>query len=403
MQGQSLMSVDGASRSPISGIRIIGVIGLALTLAYAVVLIGAFMSGHFLLDAQGRGIPNDFVNVWAAGKLALQGQPAAAYDWTTHKAMEVRAVGYTFENYYGWHYPPMFFFAAVSLALLPYATAGAIWLIVTLIPYLAAMRAIIGHRAGVLLALGWPAALWNVTAGQNGFLTAALIGGTLAAMERHPTVAGICLGLLTYKPQFGLLFPFVLAIGGRWRVIIVAAAVAIALAAASWTAFGSVSWEGFISGMGVTSQAVLTEGRADLHRLQSVFGFVRAHGGSETLAWTLQAVATALTLIATCWLWRSRAAFEINAAALAAGTLIATPYLYMYDLVVLAIPTAFLVRLVLSRSFLVSEILGLAIVGALLLAFPYLTTHVGLAATLIVLALIAQRVILESREKPAGI
>lgn len=45
---------------------------------------------------------------------------------------------------------------------------------------------IVGGRSGVAVALGFPAALWNVTAGQNGFFTAALIGGTLYFLERRP-------------------------------------------------------------------------------------------------------------------------------------------------------------------------------------------------------------------------
>ena len=47
----------------------------------------------------------------------------------------------------------------------------------------------------------------NALVGQNGFLTAALIGGTLYLIPIRPVLAGICLGLLTYKPQYGLLFP----------------------------------------------------------------------------------------------------------------------------------------------------------------------------------------------------
>ena len=73
--------------------------------------------------------------------------------------------------------------------------------------FVAAMATILGGRTGLLVACGFPAATWNVTAGQNGFLTAALIGGTLGLMERRTALAGVCLGLLTYKPQFGLLFP----------------------------------------------------------------------------------------------------------------------------------------------------------------------------------------------------
>src|SRR6185295_1703313 len=108
-----------------------------------------------------------------------------------------------------------------------------VWLVATLTAYAATLGGILRERAGILLALGFPATLWNLTAGQNGFLTAALIGGTLTLMERRPTLAGICLGLLTYKPHFGLLFPVALIAAGQWRVIAFAAATALALAAAS--------------------------------------------------------------------------------------------------------------------------------------------------------------------------
>jgi hypothetical protein len=40
-------------------------------------------------------------------------------------------------------------------------------------------------------------------------------------------------------------------------------------------------------------------------------------------------------------LWRRKVAFDVQAAALATAALLATPYLYVYDLVVLAIPMAF--------------------------------------------------------------
>ena len=216
----------------------------------------------------------------------------------------------------------------------------------------AAIAGILGERIGVLFALGFPAAIWNVTAGQNGFLTAALIGGTLGLLERQPALAGICLGLLTYKPQFGLLFPLVLIADRRWLTIAVATLTAIVLAALSWLAFGSASWQAFVHWMPITSHALLDEGALDWYRLQSVFGLVRAHGGSETLAWTVQGVLTLSLAVGLVWLWQSRAAFELKAAALAAGALLATPYLFMYDLVVLAVAVAFLLRLALARGFL---------------------------------------------------
>ena len=135
----------------------------------------------------------------------------------------------------------------------------------------------------------FPRTLWNITAGQNGFLTAALIGGTLGLMEKRPALAGVCLGLLTYKPQFGLLFPLALIADRRWQTIAVAAFVAVSLAVLSWLAFGSASWQAFVHWMPITSRVVLDEGHADWSRLQSLFGLVRSYGGSEQLAWTMQA------------------------------------------------------------------------------------------------------------------
>ena len=370
-----------------------------LALGYLVLLGGAYLDGNFLTDKQGQPIANDFVNVYAAGRLALAGDPAAAYDWPRHKAAEERAVGHAFANYYGWHYPPTFLFAAAVLAMLPYVVALAIWLAATLAAYTATLAGILGGRAGAFVALGFPAALWNVTAGQNGFLTAALIGGTLGLLERRPALAGICLGLLSYKPQFGLLFPIVLIADRRWLTLATAASVAAAFAALSWLVFGTASWEVFAHATPMTSRIVLGEGGADFERLQSLFGFVRARGGGETLAWTVQAIGATAVATGLVVLWRSRAAYELKAAALAAGALIATPYVYIYDFVILAVAVAFLLRVALKQGFAASEIVALPSAGALILAFPYVKTQLGLAAALIVIALVAQRALAQTSRR----
>jgi arabinofuranan 3-O-arabinosyltransferase len=370
-------------------------ISLTLALGYLVVLGGTYLQGDFLTDKQGRPIANDFVNVVAAGRLARDGKAATAYDWPLHKQAEIRAIGHDFDDYYGWHYPPPFLFVAAVLATLPYLAAMIAWLVTTLAAYVAAVIGILGdalgRRGSALVALGFPAALWNVTAGQNGFLTAALIGGTLGLLERHPVFAGICLGLLTYKPQFGLLFPIVFIADRRWLTVAVAAAVAITLAGLSWLVFSAASSTAFAHWVPITSQIVLGEGHVDFNRLQSVFGLIRAHGGGESLAWTVQILWSLALAAGTVWLWRSSVPFDLKAAALAAGTLLATPYLYMYDLVALAIAFAFLLRYALAHGFLASERVGLGLAGALVLVFPYVKIQVGLAAALIILALVAQR------------
>ena len=49
----------------------------------------AFFAHWWIYDVNGLGIPTDFVNVWAAGRLVLDGHPAQAYDWVIQKQVEV--------------------------------------------------------------------------------------------------------------------------------------------------------------------------------------------------------------------------------------------------------------------------------------------------------------------------
>jgi arabinofuranan 3-O-arabinosyltransferase len=348
--------------------RLIAVIALAVLLSELVFLGGAFMQGFSIQDRAGHGIANDFVNVWSAGRLVLEGHPAAAYDWTLHRQMQEAAVGHAFDGAYRWHYPPPFLFAAALAAMLPYVPAGIAWLLATGAAYTMAIRHIIGERVGWLFALGFPGAIWTVTAGQNGFLTAALIGGTLRLMEGHPVLAGCCLGLVTYKPQFGVLFPLVLVATGRWRTFWSAAAVAFAMAALSWLAFGSALWAAPAQSVSTANQLVLTDGGMGWNKLQSVFGLVRALGGGETLAWIIQGGVAVVCAGAVTLTWRSRAPFDLKAGALAAGLVLVTPYVFAYDLVALAVPCAFLLRFALARGFLRFEASGLAAAGTLLLS-----------------------------------
>ena len=111
---------------------------------------------------------------------------------------------------------------AAGLAQFPYAVAFAGWMAISVVPYAAVIRGIVGRRFGFMLAIAFPMAFSNTLVGQNGFLTASLIGGTLVLLPTRPVLSGICLGLLSYKPQYGLLFPLVLVAASQWRVFFTA-------------------------------------------------------------------------------------------------------------------------------------------------------------------------------------
>jgi hypothetical protein len=214
-------------------------------------------------------------------------------------------------------------------------------------------------------------------------------------------LSGICLGLLSYKPQYGLLFPLVLIAASQWRVFFTAGAVAVAMVVVSWLAFGTESWQAFFHWMPMFSQAFLTEGRAPWGKMQSIFALVRYFGGAEQLAWALQWILSGAVAVLLALMWRSRVSYPLKAAALAAGTLLITPYLFLYDLMVLAIPVAFLLRIGLSRGFQRYELPALGLVAALLMFYPLVGAPTGFAATLIVSGLIAHRAGPWWRREPA--
>jgi arabinofuranan 3-O-arabinosyltransferase len=364
------------------------------SLAYLAVLLS---DGGWILDAAGRPMNTDFIAVFAAGRMALDGHPAGAYDPNLHMAMEAAITGSPIVGYNSWPYPPPFMMVAALLAMLPYPAAFLAWMAITLPLYLATIRTIIGERIGWLMALAFPGLVPSLVPGQNGFFSAALIGGTLVLLERHPVLAGVCLGILTYKPHYGILFPLVLAAGGRWTAMVSAAVTGLALALAACLAFGIGPWLAFLEWLPKNSEMLFSDGGVPWFNLQSAFALVRLLGGGETLAWSVHLALVATVAVVLCLMWRNpRIAFDLKAAALATGAMVSTPYSFIYDVPVLAVALAFLLRGVGTRAVPRVEWQALAAVIALLIVLPFLRIPVILPASAIIAALIVRR-IFESR------
>jgi alpha-1,2-mannosyltransferase len=322
-----------------------------ILLALAVLaLVALAATSNGLNDYQGRPLGTDFSNVYAAGKYVLEGKPKAPFSPALQHAKEQEIFGKE-TPFYGWHYPPIFLFLAALLALFPYLSALALWQASTLALYLVSIRAILPRPEVWLPALAFPAVLINVAHGHNGFLTAALIGGGLYLLERKPVAAGILFGLLIYKPQFGVLLPLALIASGYWRAFFAASVTVVALCAATYFAFGIGVWEAFRESMTFTREIVLEKGDTGFHKIQSVFAAVRLFGGGITLAYIAQGIVFVAVAGCLVWLWRSSNAFALKAAALIAGSMLATPYLLDYDLMIAAPAIAFLAAHGLSKGF----------------------------------------------------
>jgi hypothetical protein len=363
----------------------------ALCVAQLAYLAASFVQGSWIIDPNGQLIATDFVNVWASGRQVLDGAVGAVYETLAHKQAEAAAVGHSFEGEYPWIYPPTFLFVAALLACLPFLWAYVSWVALTFVTYLLAIRSIIGNRTGGLFACAYPGILSNLLVGQNGFLSAALIGAALLLLASRPVLAGSLIGLLSFKPHLGILFPVVLVAGGHWRAIAAAAATTGLLFAASWAIFGIESWQAFLQSVPEAPRVALSEGRADLTKIQSIFAVTRLLGGSIGLAWTVQLLFAAFVSAGLLVIWRSKISFAVKAAAFVTASLLVIPYLFLYDLVVLAVAMAFLLRAGQADGYLRGEIAGIGCASLLILIFPLVKAPVGFGATLIVALLVLRR------------
>jgi hypothetical protein len=193
---------------------------------------------------------------------------------------------------------------------------------------------------------------------------------------------------LSYKPQFGLLIPVALIAGGHWRAF-TAAALGVAAWIGACALIAPASLAAFLRSLPQTSQLVLGEGSVGWFKLASIFGLARTAGSGNEIAWLVQGIVTIGAAVLVAKVWRRKVEFAPKAALLAAASLLATPYVYFYDLLVLAVPLAFLWR---QRSFDAAEQKLLA--GVLLCLAGYLFAGLPTAffAILLTLAMTARRV-----------
>ena len=316
-------------------------------------------------DFSGTPLGADFLNVYAAGILVDHGQAALAYDWGAHQQVEQAVVGYA-SSYFGWHYPPLFLAFAGLVACAPYLWAFALYIMGSFAGYFAVLRRLApGTQTAFWAAAVFPGVFCNIANGQNGFITTTLFGLGFLCLEQNPWLAGIWFGLLAYKPQFFVVIPVVLAIGGYYRALLASVATALGGVALSWALFGTSVWQAFLKSTKLTQHIILEQGTTGWKKIQSVFSLARLWGCDITTSYALQGIVAALALLVTAWVWRRPTTLATRAAALCGAILLTTPYLLDYDLVILAVPIAFLARLGLETGFRAYEKILLALLWVL--------------------------------------
>ena len=291
-----------------------------------------------------KSTSTDFVSFYAAGSLADAGTPQLAYDQAAHYTAEQHATqpGIAYNFFY---YPPPYLLLCAALARLPYIPAFVVFEAVTLSFYCLVIRRILSEPGWAILIpiLAFPPVLWTIGVGENGLLTAGLLGAATLLVDRRPLGAGLLFGALCCKPHFALLVPFALAAGSRWRALAATAAAALACCLVSVGLFGWQTWRDFLVAA-ATSGNVYTSGRIPFGGFVTPFGGAMLLGAGPATAAVLQTVAFVTAAGVVAYVWRRNPPLPIRAACLVSATLVAVPLALFYDLVLAGVAGAWLIR-----------------------------------------------------------
>lgn len=293
-----------------------------------------------LVDPHGKPIGYDFITFWSAARLAVLGDPAASFNAAAIAAVQHAAVPGMGDALFLWHYPPVFLLLVLPLGLLPYPAALAVFSAGAATLWAGLVRTLFRDRRAWLVAAATPAGLINFIDGQNGFVTAGLAGFALVLLDRRPRLAGMLIGLLAIKPHLAVLFPVALIAGRRWQTVVSAALTAIVLTASGFLAFGLPTTLAFLHDLPSVGNVV---DRAGLPWAQMPTPYVLMLSLRAPIAAAALAQAAAALAAAICvWCaWRNDSKpFEAQAAALLAGSLLVSPYLFTYDWTWLAVALA---------------------------------------------------------------
>jgi len=409
---------DYEPRSPsISDVRLLGIFapwrlwgyGSTLAALYGILLLAFYKAGIWLVDQRGVPVYTDFTQWWIAALQALHGDSASLYIPAEFQKAQDSLVGVGRAVFLTWPYPPIFFLFLAPLATLPYVAAFLTWDLVTLLGCVAAVYLIARRSSAIVLVLASPFTAWNFLGGQNGFLTASLLGASLHFLETRPVLAGVFIGCLSYKPQFGMLFPIALAAGKHWKAFASAAATVALLIGVTIVAFGTDVWTAFPRGLAAHSALNLSadpdnEPILFVGRLQTVYGTVRTLLGSATPALLAQGI-TLLVLATIVWLlWRLPVRYGLKAAATSIAALLATPWASACDMAAIVVPFAFLARDQLDYGLLPGEqTVMIALFGAsLVILVSFGGAPIGALLMITLLSVILRRAILSCRELAPG-
>lgn len=309
-------------------------VGLASVFVVAACLY--FYQSDGLVDPSGcHAIGRDFINLWTAGRLVRDGRTDEIFNVERFHAVQEKVLGRSFPLHL-WSYPPHFLFVVAPLGVLGYLGALVLWSGLTVALY--AWAAGGPRRWSLVVLAAAPATLVNLACGQTGALAAALFFGGLRLMSTRPIASGVLFGLLTFKPQYGLLLPIVLLVTRRWTVIAAAIATTALLIGLSAAVFGLDLWRAYLTENFAITRGYLEHGTGlFMVMAPSPFMAMRLHDADLRTAYAVQGLVAVVVVAGVWYTWRSAAPLDAKIGLLGIASLLASPYAHNYDMTLLGV------------------------------------------------------------------
>lgn len=367
---------------------------------YAVVYLGIILTAENLITIHDLVIGGDFIVFWSAAQSLLSDNPLAIYDRETIGLLLAEHFPRDEPYRLYWQYPPTMLVIIAPFAALPYVPALWVWNLGGVAVFSAAMLSVWRNYSALFIGITAAVAFQALITGQTGFLTAALLTVAAAFADRRPIIAGIAAGLLTVKPQLGLLIPIAFAAAGCWRAFGAAAVTAIALAAVSTAIFGAEAWLAFY-GAATTHGGLMSSDVFPYHKLITPLGFFTLLGAPSNLAMALQITAAMGLAGFVFYVWRTVSDWDLRAMALLAAAPLASPYAFYYEMTIFIPALLLLARRGLAAGWLPGERAALSLLWIAPLYLPGDKNSVlGFLIALSVVLLCARRILDAQKPSP---
>jgi hypothetical protein len=315
---------------------------LIAALALWITAAGVLALGTTYRDPFGHVKWADFVHFYTLGHVAQDGPVEHLYDDAALHRDQAALVPASRGDWFFPVYPPQMALVFAPLAHLPYLVAGAVWALLTItvlaLSVWLAWRPVRGALGGASLvaaaAAAFPPFQSLVLNGQTTAIPiAAFACGAWALARDRKVLAGVALGLLFMKPQFGLVLAVVVLACREWSMV---AGLALSAAAQAMLVAGLLGRTALIEYVQVLPRlaglrAVLEPRAESMQSIAALTGLLP--GRAPAIAWLLASAAV-------CWLvvriWRSDAPASVRTGALALGSLLVNPHVNLYDAALLA-------------------------------------------------------------------